>query len=138
MGPARATRCPGAEFEATSGRLRLRPGTEHASRKRRDKRVNEYILLMHQDAPDTADANDPTRWIQYLAQLRGTGQFDGGSSMGRGERLRKNQSSQPTGNDLGGFIRVRAVSLESAKQFLAGNPVYEAGGTVEIRELPRS
>jgi len=96
------------------------------------------MLLMYQDAPDTEAADDPKRWGQYIAMLRSTGQFDGGSSMGRGERLRKNQSSQPTGNDLGGFIRVRAVSLESARQFLAGNPVYEAGGTVEIRELPRT
>jgi len=27
--------------------------------------------------------------------------------------------------------------LAHAKVFLAGNPIYEAGGTVEIRELPR-
>ena len=100
--------------------------------------MNEYILLMHQDAPNTEVADDPTRWGEYLARLRSTGHFDGGSSMGHGERLRKNQSSQPSGDDLGGFIRVRAVGLESAKQFLAGNPVYEAGGTVEIRELPRT
>jgi hypothetical protein len=100
--------------------------------------VNEYILLMYQDAPDIGAADDPEQWGQYIANLRSTGQFDGGSSMGRGERLRKNQSSQPTDNELGGFIRVRAVSLEGAKQFLAGNPVYEAGGTVEIRELPRT
>ncbi|MDP9990767.1 hypothetical protein J2W28_001937 [Variovorax boronicumulans] len=93
---------------------------------------------MHQDAPNTEAADDPIRWEQYLAELVSTGHFDGGSSMGRGERLRKNQSSQPAGNDLSGFIRVRAVNLEGAKQFLAGNPVYEAGGTVEIRELPRT
>ncbi|MCR6475235.1 YciI family protein [Variovorax sp. ZS18.2.2] len=100
--------------------------------------MNEYILLMHQDATDRDAADDPKRWEQYLAQLRSTGHFDGGSSMGRGELFRKDQPSQPAGNDLGGFIRIRAISLESAKQFLAGNPVYEAGGTVEIRELPRT
>ncbi|MDQ0013118.1 hypothetical protein J2W23_001497 [Variovorax boronicumulans] len=100
--------------------------------------MNEYMLLMHEDAPNAEAANDAKRWEQYLAQLRSTGQFDGGSSMGRGERHCKNHTSQPTGKDLGGFIRVRAVSLESAKQFLADNPVYEAGGTVEIRELPRT
>lgn len=100
--------------------------------------MNEYILLMHQDASDSEAADDPELWGHYLAQLRSTGHFDGGSSMGRGERFRKNQPSQPAGSDLSGFIRVRAVSLESAKRFLAGNPVYEAGGTVEIRELPRT
>ncbi|WP_120971360.1 YciI family protein [Comamonas sp. lk] len=100
--------------------------------------MNEYILLMHQDAQHTEAARDPQQWEQYLGQLRSSGQFDGGSSMAPGLRLRKSQADQPSANDLSGFIRVRAISLESAKQFLAGNPVYEAGGTVEIRELPRN
>ena len=51
--------------------------------------MNEYILLMHQDAPDTEAADDSKCWAQYIAKLRSTGQFDGGSSIGRGERLRK-------------------------------------------------
>jgi hypothetical protein len=38
---------------------------------------------------------------------------------------------------LAGFIRVNADNLAAAKSLLSGNPVYEAGGTVEIRELPR-
>ena len=38
--------------------------------------------------------------------------------------------------DPDGFIRVRAADIEAARHFLAGNPVYEGGGTVEIRELP--
>jgi hypothetical protein len=39
---------------------------------------------------------------------------------------------------LAGYIRVRADNLDEAKSLLAGNPVFEAGGTVEIRELPLS
>jgi len=39
---------------------------------------------------------------------------------------------------LAGFIRVNADSLDHAKSLLAGNPVFEAGGTVEIRTLPRT
>ena len=39
---------------------------------------------------------------------------------------------------LTGYIRVRAESLDQAKSLLAGNPLFEAGGTVEIRELPRT
>ena len=58
--------------------------------------------------------------------------------MGHGERFRKNQASQPAEENIDGFIRVRAATIEDAKQFLEGNPVYEAGGTVEIRELPRT
>lgn len=100
--------------------------------------MNEYILLMHEDAIDTAAANDPQRWGDYLAQLRASGQFDGGSAIGAGERLRKGQPGQALSGAPSGFIRVRADSLEAAKHFLAGNPVYEAGGTVDLRELPRT
>ena len=38
---------------------------------------------------------------------------------------------------LSGYLRVEAASLEDACRFLEGNPVFESGGTVEIRELPR-
>jgi hypothetical protein len=38
---------------------------------------------------------------------------------------------------VGGCIWVRADDLDQAKTVLEGNPVYEAGGTVEIRELTR-
>jgi hypothetical protein len=99
--------------------------------------MNEFIMLMHQDAPDAVAADDPKRWEDYIAQLRSTGDFDGGSSIGPGERFRKDKSIAP-GGVLGGYIRVRATSLDSAKRFLSGNPVYEAGGTVEIRELVRT
>jgi hypothetical protein len=37
-----------------------------------------------------------------------------------------------------GFIKVQAESLDHARELLKGNPVFEAGGTVEIRELPRT
>ncbi|MDP4078400.1 hypothetical protein [Acidovorax sp. A1169] len=44
-----------------------------------------------------------------------------------------------TAGEIKGQIFNANGSLQAAKeQFLAGNPVYEAGGTVEVRELPRS
>jgi len=86
--------------------------------------MNEFIMLMHQDAPDAVAADDPKRWEDYIAQLRGTGDFDGGSSIGPGERFRKDKSSASPGSILGGYIRVRAISLESARRFLSGNPIY--------------
>lgn len=100
--------------------------------------MNEYMLLMHRDAHNPQAAADPERWSEYLGWLQGTGQFDGGSSIGAGMRLRKGRPDQPDDSDLSGFIRIRAASLEEARTFLSGNPVYEAGGTVVIRELPRN
>jgi hypothetical protein len=98
--------------------------------------MNEYILLMHGDAKDRAPAEDGVKWGEYIAMLRRSGQFDGGSSMGTGERMKKGEAITSASTGLTGYIRLRAASLEEARRFLIGNPVYEAGGTVEIRELP--
>ena len=98
--------------------------------------MNEYILLMHGDAIDRAVADNGESWGQYLSTLRESGCFDGGSSIGAGQRLKKNQPAEPAETRVTGFIQVRAESLEAAKRFLVGNPVYEAGGTVELSELP--
>ena len=99
--------------------------------------MKEFILFMYNDALNSAAANDDIRWGDYLGRLRATGQFDGGSSIGSGLQLRMGHSDRPSSGDLNGFIRVRATDLDAARDYLAGNPVYEAGGTVEIRELPR-
>ena len=100
--------------------------------------MNEYILLMFNDVTDIAAARDHDYWDQYIATLRASGRFDGGSSIGVGERMKKGQSPQLSDSELTGFLRVQAKDIEDAKSFLVGNPTYEAGGTVEIRELPKS
>jgi hypothetical protein len=38
---------------------------------------------------------------------------------------------------VSGCLRVGAKSLDDAVALLQGNPVYEAGSTIEVRELPR-
>ncbi len=93
--------------------------------------MNEYILLHHDDASASESG-----WDAYIAKLRASGQFDGGSSIGEGASYRKSGTTKPT-TGVVGFVRVRAVNLEAARVFLDGNPVYEAGGTVEIRLLPK-
>jgi hypothetical protein len=99
--------------------------------------MTDYIFFMHDDAIDPAIANDSGRWSLYLAGLRQSGQFAGGSSIGGGACFRQDGSAGPAPSALSGFIRLRAENLAEASAFLSGNPVYEAGGTVEIRELPR-
>jgi hypothetical protein len=99
--------------------------------------MREYILLMHGDAENHGVSQDGDRWAKYLATLRESGVFDGGSSIGPGQRLKSGCAARPADTHIVGFIRIRAASLEEATRFLEGNPTYEAGGTVEIRELPR-
>jgi hypothetical protein len=94
--------------------------------------VPDYVLLMHDDA-----APGPQDWEPYFKRLRASGAFQGGSAIGAGECVRKNGETPPITAHLGGYIRITAQNLDDARTFLEGNPVYEAGGTVEIRKLPR-
>jgi hypothetical protein len=91
----------------------------------------DYMLLMHDDADD-----DPSAWEPYLRRLRQSGCFEGGSEIGDGLCVRKGGDEHPVSGHLTGYIRVKADNLDNAKSMLAGNPLFEAGGTVEIRELP--
>ncbi len=98
----------------------------------------DYIFLMHNDAsPSHGDAAEDL-WGPYIAKLKARGCFEGGSSMGAGLCVNKAHTNIDISSRLVGFIKVRAENLEAARELVAGNPVFEAGGTVEIRELPRS
>ena len=99
----------------------------------REINMPEYILLMHDDA-DT----DDVVWEPYIRKLQQDGFFEGGSAIGDGVCARKRGTPAPVTAHLCGYIRVRADSLDRAKSLLNGNPHFEAGGTVEIRELPRT
>jgi hypothetical protein len=97
------------------------------------EQMNEYLLLMHAGAPgDSAHT-----WPAYFATLQAAGVFEGGSAIGGGVCVSKAGTVADIARQLVGYIRVRAESVDAARSLLAGNPVYEAGGTVEIRELPR-
>ena len=93
--------------------------------------MSEFLLLMHGDAVNEAAAE----WPSYLDGLAQAGRLRGGSSLGDGACFRKDGASRSISEPLTGFIRIAAESLEDASSCLAGNPVYEAGGTVEIRVL---
>ncbi len=43
--------------------------------------MDEYILLMHQDAPNAEAASAPEQWAEYFTRLRSSGKFDGDSSL---------------------------------------------------------
>jgi hypothetical protein len=95
--------------------------------------MTEYIFLMHDDALDDGKA-----WESYIQRLKHSGCFEGGSAIGDGVCARKNGAAPSVTAHLTGYIRVNAESLDHAKSMLTGNPLFEAGGTVEIRELPRT
>jgi hypothetical protein len=96
--------------------------------------MTEYILFMHNNVV----ADDPGAWESYLGTLRQSGVFEGGSEIGDGICVRKAGAPPPITEHLVGYIRVTAPTIDHAKSLLIGNPHFEAGGTVEIRELSRT
>jgi hypothetical protein len=106
------------------------------------ERMPGYLLLMHNDVPQ-AGGGPPMQapaqtWGPYLGRLQAEGNFQGGSAIGDGVCARKSGVAPPITTHLTGFIRIEAASLDHARTLLSGNPVWEAGGTVEIRALPRT
>jgi hypothetical protein len=96
--------------------------------------MTEFLILMHDDASRDPD---PASWGAYLDRLRELGVFDGGSGIGAGDSFRKGGRPAPVSVQITGYIRVRAEDLRDAQSLIQGNPVFEAGGTVEIRALPK-
>jgi hypothetical protein len=99
--------------------------------------MNDYIFFMHDDAPGEPRRRDE-EWTAYFAKLRAAGAFEGGSAIGGGICVSKSAEPAAITRQLAGYIRIRAENLNAARELVVGNPVYEAGGTVEIRELPRT
>ncbi len=95
----------------------------------------EFILLMHDDI-ETPE--DDARWRPYLESLAAEGVLRGGSAIGAGTTLRRTGEPLRTTDHIVGYVKIEADDLGHARTFVAGNPVYEAGGTIEIRALPRS
>jgi hypothetical protein len=99
--------------------------------------MNDYMLLMHAGARLEPGEALHT-WPAYFARLREVGAFQGGSAIADGICVSKAGGEAEVARHITGYVRIRAASLDAARALLAGNPVYEAGGTVEIRELPRT
>ncbi|HWU77578.1 MAG TPA: hypothetical protein VN043_13830 [Rhodanobacter sp.] len=97
--------------------------------------MKDYLLLTHRLPPGASAA--PDAWPSYLARLRGTGHFSGGSAIGEGLCVSRSGVTSDTTSHLTGYIRVSANSIDEACGLLEGHPVIDAGGTVEVRELPR-
>ncbi|MCA3693343.1 YciI family protein [Aquidulcibacter sp.] len=94
--------------------------------------MKDFILLMH---ADTSSPEVDADWEAYIGRLIAEGHFQGGSSIGEGQAFRKQGEAAALTRQLAGYIKVKANDLEAARACLTGNPTYEAGGTVEIREL---
>lgn len=71
-------------------------------------------------------------WDAYIERLINSGKFRGGSSLGGGVSISK------CGNEsvsmITGYMRFAADSIDEVRDLLEGNPLFEAGGRVDILE----
>lgn len=96
--------------------------------------MQDFILFMH---TDTTTPVPDDLWEPWFERLRAAQAFQGGSAIGAGEVLRKDLPAACLTSGIDGYVRIRAPDLPAARALIRGNPVYECGGSVEIRELPR-
>lgn len=85
----------------------------------------DFVMIMM----GTASDGD---WDAYVEKLLGSGRFRGGSSLGNGVALTKGENDGEC--RITGYIRLTSDSIDDAKILVAGNPLYEAGGRVELLE----
>jgi len=88
---------------------------------------------MHADAPRATSGAD---WGAYVARLRAAGRLKAGAPSAA-ESARARRARCPGSRRSWAAASACASQPRRGAALLAGNPVYEAGGTVEIRELPR-
>ena len=85
----------------------------------------DFVMVMKGSA-STGD------WDVYIQKLIDSGGFRGGSSLGNGVRATKGETDGVS--DITGFIRLTVDNLDVAKALLEGNPLYEAGGVIDLLE----
>ncbi|MEE4281074.1 MAG: hypothetical protein V2I41_03960, partial [Pseudomonadales bacterium] len=56
----------------------------------------------------------------------------GGSSLGNGISVSKGRSDGTC--EVTGFMRFSAESIDEVRKLVSGNPLYEAGGRIELLE----
>ena len=85
----------------------------------------DYVMVMM----GTSSKGD---WDSYIEKLIASGKLKGGSSLGNGVSLTKGDSD--TDCVITGYMRFSAGNLEEIRELVAGNPLYEAGGRIELLE----
>ena len=71
-------------------------------------------------------------WDGYIEKLIAEGKLRGGSSLGNGARVSKGMNDSDCA--ITGYIRIEVADIDEARTLLTGNPLYEAGGFVELLE----
>ncbi len=87
--------------------------------------MSDFVVLM-------VGSQSHGDWNTYIEKLIASGKFRGGSSLANGVSMSKGKPDSES--PITGFMRFSANNIEEIRQLLSGNPLYEAGGHIEVLE----
>ncbi len=94
----------------------------------------EYILFVHGNSEVEARKEE---WDNFFEAARSSGIFRGGSEIGN--RILLGTKDVPNTTDsIAGYMLFESDSINDIKLLLELHPVYIAGGSLELCELPKS
>jgi hypothetical protein len=106
----------------------------------------EFIFLFRGGADPAKMGPDQLQammngWITWMAQLKKRGQLRRGEPLGDDGKVlsgRGGKSAKPFAekrDSIGGYLLIRARNLGEASKIAKGCPIFERGGTVEVRPV---
>jgi hypothetical protein len=110
------------------------------------KRANDYLLLFRGGAnPEDMSAEQMQatmhNWMSWMKGLKKSKQLtlghplqDGGKVLS-GAKGKKVAAFQDTPDSIGGYLVIKAKSLAEATKIAKGCPIFNNGGTVELRSI---
>lgn len=85
------------------------------------------------------------RWFDWIEQLRKQGVYKGGDPLERGAKILAGKDGTSvtdgpfaeTKEAVGGYVIVGASSEQHAMELARGCPIFEEGGTIELRVIQK-
>jgi D-arabinose 1-dehydrogenase-like Zn-dependent alcohol dehydrogenase len=96
--------------------------------------MTQYILLIQGNAKSKSTTED---WDQFFTAARQSGSFEGGSAIGKRAVLGDTQSAKSS-EHIVGYMRFDSEDKQKLLDLLKRHPVVMHGGSVELREMPKS
>ncbi len=113
--------------------------------------MNEYMLIFrHEDGKKVASPEQIQTWMKqtmdWIGGIAAQNKFSGGNGLpfdeARVVKHNKSVTNGPFGDikeTIGGYIIVKAGSVDEAVEFAKGCPVLQGeGNTVEVRKIAKS
>jgi len=86
----------------------------------------QFMMLMK------GGSGSSEQWSSYIETLVTSGIFRGGSALGNGQCISKNETAECT---IDGFMRFEAASMNEVLALARSNPTLLSGGSVEVLEI---